>query len=116
MLCAIVSTSAAVRLEVARRFLAQFPASTEVVVIGATRGAADDFVRGFARSKGATFGLIRLGLTEFAARAASAGLAGARRAPATHAGSEAVAARAVFDATASGELEYFAPAASMPGF
>jgi hypothetical protein len=34
----------------------------------------------------------------------------------TTAGAEAMAARAVFDATAAGELEYFAPVASMPGF
>src|SRR5207248_2350325 len=39
-----------------------------------------------------------------------------RRAPATHAGAEAVAARAVFDSIAAGELAYFTPVASMPGF
>ena len=116
MLRAITSTSAAVRLEAARRFLEHLPPSTEVVVVGATRGAADDFVRGVARNAGATFGLTRFGLTELAARAASSRLAGARRAPATQGGAEAVAARAVFDAVAAGELEYFTPVASMPGF
>jgi ATP-dependent helicase/nuclease subunit B len=116
MLRAITSTSAAVRLEAARRFLEHLPPSTEVVVVGATRGAADDFVRGVARNAGATFGLTRFGLTELAARAASSRLAGARRAPATQGGAEAVAARAVFDAVTTGELEYFTPVASMPGF
>src|SRR5882672_9856820 len=116
MLRVITSTSAAVRLEAARLFLERLPPSTEAVVVGATRGAADDFVRGVARRAGATFGLTRFGLTELAARAASSRLAGAHHAPATQAGAEAVAARAVFDAVTAGELEYFTPVASMPGF
>ncbi len=85
-------------------------------MVGASRGAADDFVRTIARGSGATFGLTRFSLTELAARAAAAGVAGPRRAPGTAAGAEAVAARAVFDAVAAGELAYFAPVAAMPGF
>ena len=65
---------------------------------------------------GATFGLTRFSLTELAARAAAERLAGVRRAPGTQAGAEAMAARAVFDADAPEELEYFAPVASLPGF
>ena len=100
----------------ARAFLQQLPPATEALVIGATRGAADDFVRTIAREAGATFGLSRFSLTELAARAAAAGVGQGRRAPATHAGAEAVAARAVFDSLAAGELTYFTPVASMPGF
>jgi len=40
----------------------------------------------------------------------------ARRMPGTQAGAEAMAARAVFDALAARELEYFEPVARMPGF
>jgi CRISPR/Cas system-associated exonuclease Cas4 (RecB family) len=116
MLRVITSTSAAVRLDAAVQFLETFSASTEVVVVGATRGAADDFVRSVARRAGATFGLTRFGLTELAARASASRLAGARRAPATQVGAEAVAARAAFGAVTAGELEYFAPVAGMPGF
>src|SRR6185436_4725695 len=116
MLRAVISTSAAVRLDAARQFLERLPPAAEVVIVGATRGAADDFVRTIARRTGATFGLSRFGLTELAARAAGSLLAGARRAPATQGGAEAVAARAVFDAVTAGELEYFTPVASMPGF
>src|SRR6185295_6082911 len=65
---------------------------------------------------GATFGLMRFSLTELAARAAAVRLAGASRAPLTHAGAEATAARVVFDALGAEELEYFGPVASMPGF
>jgi CRISPR/Cas system-associated exonuclease Cas4 (RecB family) len=112
----ITSTSAAVRLETAFRFLESFSAPTEIVVVGATRGAADDFVRSLARRSAATFGFTRFGLTELAARAAGSRLASARRAPATQVGAEAVAARAAFGAVTAGELEYFTPVAGMPGF
>ena len=110
----ITSTSAAARLSVARTFLQQLPVAAEALVIGATRGAADDFVREIARERGATFGLTRLSLTEFAAHAARAGSTTGRRAPATHAAAEAVAARAVFEC--AGSLTYFTPVAAMPGF
>jgi hypothetical protein len=116
MLRVITSTSGAVRLDAAAEFVRLFPPSAEVVVVGATRGAADDFVRGIAVRARGTFGLTRFGLTELAARAASSRHAGARRAPATQAGAEAVAARAVFDAASAGELDYFTPVAGMPGF
>src|SRR3954447_23987373 len=116
MLRAVLSTSAAVRLDAAAAFVGQFPASTEVVVVAATRGAADDFVRRVARRSAATFGLTRFGLTELAARSAVSTSALPRRAPATHTAAEALAARAAFDAMTAGELEYFTPVASMPGF
>src|SRR2546425_478633 len=100
MLRAITSTSAASRLGVARQFLADFLPTAEVLVVGASRGAADDFVRAVARDKGATFGLARFSLTQLAA-AAAGHLVGRRRAPGTRAGLEAIAARAVFEAVGS---------------
>src|SRR5438132_4485394 len=114
MIRVVTSTSAAARLGAARAFLQQLPAASEALVIGATRGAADDFVRSIARDAGATFGLTRFSLTQLAARSAAAGTRQGRRVPATHAGEEAVAARAVFDCI--GDLAYFTPVASMPGF
>src|SRR5260221_14752756 len=101
---AVTSTSAAARLDAARAFLRHLPPASEAIVIGATRGAADDFVRSIAREAGATFGLTRFSLAQLAARAAGTGKTGGRRAPATEAGTEAAAARAVFDAL--GELTY----------
>ena len=112
----IASPSASARLGAATRFLHQRPSSAETLIVGASRGAADDLARAIGRQVGATFGLSRFSLTELAARIASAQLAGGRRSPGGFAGSEAVAVRAVFDATAAGELTYFAPVASMPGF
>jgi ATP-dependent helicase/nuclease subunit B len=110
------SSSARARLEAAAQFLAGRPPAARVVVVGASRGAADDFVRTIARQSGATFGLTRFSLTELAARAAAASGAVGGRVPGTQAGAEAIAARAVFDAVTAGELAYFTPVASMPGF
>src|SRR6185295_6992680 len=112
----ITSTSAAARLSLAARFLDHRPPGSEVLIVGASRGAADDLARSVASRLGATFGITRFSLTELAARAASTRLARERRAPASQAGGEAVAARVVFDAVAAEELEYFGPVASMPGF
>ena len=81
----ITSTSAAARLDAARAFLAGRPPATELIIVGASRGAADDFARAIARHAGATFGITRFSLTELAARAAAA--RPGRRAPrARHAG------------------------------
>jgi ATP-dependent helicase/nuclease subunit B len=112
----ITSTSGAARLEAAARFLVARSPSAEAVIVGASRGAADDFARAIASQIGATFGLTRFSLTELASRVAAAGLAGTHRVPSTRAGAEATAARAVFDTVAAGDLEYFAPVALMPGF
>jgi ATP-dependent helicase/nuclease subunit B len=112
----VLSSSAAVRLEAARGFLGGHLPGSEVVIVGASRGAADDLAREVARRAGATFGLARFSLTEIAARAAAARLAGARRVPGSSAGAQAMAARAVFDALGADELAYFAPVAALPGF
>lgn len=110
----IVSTSAAARLAVAARFLEHHPPGTEILLVGASRGAADDLARSLARRAGATFGLTRVSLTELAARTAA--LAGGRRVAGSQAASEAMAARAIHEAGDAGELTYFAPVARMPGF
>jgi len=112
----VSSTSAAVRLAAARSFLTSRAPASEVVIVGASRGAADDLARSVARDAGATFGISRFSFTELAARAAAAHSAPGRRVPGTHAGTEAVAAHAVFDALTAGELTYFEPVARMPGF
>jgi hypothetical protein len=116
MLRLIRSTSAAARLVAAAHALTTRLPSEEILVIGASRGAADDLTRAVTRRAGATFGVIRFSLTELAARAAAVQLAGPRRAPGSQAAAEAIAARAVFEAHEADELEYFAPVAALPGF
>src|SRR3989441_131699 len=112
----VTSTYAAARLRAAQHFLYTRPSAAEAVIVGASRGAADDLARAVAKRAKATFGLTRFSLTELAARMAAGRVTGARRAPGTQAGAEAIATRAVFDAVTAGELAYFAPVASLPGF
>ena len=112
---AIQSSSAQSRIRAARAFAARFPPDTELLIVAATRGAADDFARAMALER-ATFGLHRFSLTELAARAAAIPISAAGQVAGTAANAEAMAARAAFDALRGGELAYFAPVAEMPGF
>jgi hypothetical protein len=111
----VTSTSAAARLDAARAFLGGRPPATELVIVGASRGAADDLARAIARQAGSTFGITRFSLTELAARAAAAHAGGGRRVPGTQAGTEAIAARAC-SGPRRRQLAYFEPVARMPGF
>ncbi|MCC7416083.1 MAG: PD-(D/E)XK nuclease family protein [Acidobacteria bacterium] len=112
----VLSPSAAARLEAARRFALAAPAASELLIVSASRGAADDFARVLVQERGAAFGLYRFSLTQLAARLAAPRLARERLAPATGLGAQAVAARALFDAEQDGRLRYFGPVAAAPGF
>src|SRR5215831_18303821 len=112
----IESSSAQLRLQEARRFVEAHLAHGDVWIVAATRGAADDFARTIALGAGATVGLHRFSLAQLALRLAAPVLVALDRAPATFLGSEAVAARATFDAFHDSELKYFHPVARTPGF
>ena len=111
-----VSASARERLARAEAFLQHSPPDTEVVIVGATRGAADDLARGAVRRSGASFGWHRFSLLQLAARLAMPALAAEGRLPASPLGAEAVAARAIFQVRAGDGLRYFEPVARTPGF
>jgi CRISPR/Cas system-associated exonuclease Cas4 (RecB family) len=111
-----VSASAAERLSIARDVVAGCVPGARILIVGASRGAADDFARQVAVGRRATFGIERLSLTQLAARTAMLALAAEGRAPSTWLGTEAVAARAVFDARRDQSLDYLAPVSEMPGF
>src|SRR5689334_259675 len=111
MVRVVSSTSAAARLNRAAQFLEQHPPSAEIIVVGASRGAADDLVRRVTGRRGATFGVTRFSFTEIAARLAASTLAAGKRARGTDAGTLAAATRATFDAVTANELEYFGPVA-----
>ena len=112
----IVASAAAERRRHAMAFITGRPSGAETLIVGASRAAADDLAREIARVQAATFGLHRFSLTQLAARLAAPRLAARGLAPATSLGTDAVAARAVFEARRSGELSYFAAVAEMPGF
>lgn len=113
----VESSATELRLAEARAFVAaQIAGGSDVHVVGASRGAVDDLARSIAAASVATIGLHRFSLTQLAARLASPALAADGFSPATWLGSEAVAARAAFDAHQAGALSYFEPVAKTPGF
>jgi hypothetical protein len=116
MLEMVRSPWAAERLHVAAAFLERVSAATEVLLVGASRDAADDLARRATAARGAIFGLHRVSLTQLAVRLAAAELARRGLAPATALGAEAVAARVSFEALRERALGYFAPVARFPGF
>lgn len=116
MIAVLESSSADARLEAAGEFLRSCSAGEEVLIVGATRDAADDLVRAAGVQRGATFGFHRCSLRQLAIRLASAKLADRGLTPMTALGIEAVAARAAFEVDARAALTYFVPVARCPGF
>ena len=112
----ISSTSSAVRLDQAVAFLHDARPDEEVLVVAASRGAADDLARRAATARGASLGWHRFSVLQLAARLGVEALAARGRLPGSPLGAEAVASRAIFGATAVGSLRYFTPVAQTPGF
>ena len=111
----VESSEAALRLDAAREWL-DTHGGRGAVIVGASRGAADDFARLVAQRRGGALGLHRFSFTQLAAHIAAPVLAARGAVPVTRIGTEAVAARAAFEAAHAGELSYFAPVAATPGF
>ncbi len=111
-----IAPAAASRLHAAREFLERFPPSTEVLVVSANRGAADDLVRTLAKQQVATFGFHRFSLTQLAFRLAAGRLAARSLTPVTRLAAQASAAHVAYRLASKGELPYFAPVSEYPGF
>jgi RecB family exonuclease len=103
------------RLAAAREWLTRH-AGGGALVVSASRGAADDLARAVALERRGAAGFHRFSLAQLAARLAAPVLAARGVAPVTRIGSEAVAARAIFDARRLDGLTYFEPVATTPGF
>src|SRR5262245_15894690 len=116
MIETFVSSAAAERVRAARGFIERVPAAAEILLVGASRDAADDLARQVAIARGATFGLHRSSLMQLAVTFAAAEMARLGVAPATALGVEAVAARVSFEALRERALPYFQPVARLPGF
>src|SRR5262245_55517289 len=95
------------RLEAASAFVESLGPAAELLVIGATREAADSLARDLTARHRATFRLHRLSLVQAAARCATAALARRGRTPITALGLEALAARVTFEARGEAALPYF---------
>ena len=110
------SPSSHERLNILRNALAVRRPDVEVAVVGATRAAADEIALEVAsRSKG-LFGVTRMSYAELATKLALPSLASKGLSPTGGFGAEAFAARAAFEASATGRLTYFAPVGDLPGF
>lgn len=116
MLRLVVSPRSEERLSAAETFLCTAPADAEVLLIGASRGAALDFAARVSAKRGVTFGIHRLTLGRLAARLAAIDLAKRGLTPASPLATLAVVTRAVADALRQGQLDYFKPVATTPSF
>src|SRR5688572_16109064 len=87
-----------------------------ILIIGASRAAADEFALALAAEKGATFGITRSSVAELVSRLALPALAKNGLTPTAPLSDEAVAARVADDLANQEALEYFTPVARMPGF
>jgi len=113
----VTHTNAERRLEAARAFIRRHAADGHrVLVVSATRAAADELVARVALEAGGLVGVTRASLGELAVRLALPLLTRQGLLPTAALGDEALAARAVFESRTAQELSYFTPVADMPGF
>jgi CRISPR/Cas system-associated exonuclease Cas4 (RecB family) len=101
-------------LEHAAIFLAGHFPGVEILILGATRAAANELAL-TAFDRGCQ-GMHALTVTQLGANLAARSLAQAKLAPISRLGSEALANRIVHAAWQANELHYFAPVAQTPGF
>ena len=109
------SSSAVERQRAAREFVARH-AGQGVLVVGASRAAADELVWSMTSGGGALVDVTRMSFAELATKLALPVLADRLATPASTLGLEAMVARATFDALDAGDLRYFTPVADLPGF
>ncbi len=86
------------------------------MLLAASRGAADDLVRGLSANGHGVLGVHRASLDQWALQTAALELAARDLNPVTALGTEAMAARVARMAQTAGELERLSPVAGMPGF
>ena len=110
----ICCSSAAVRLEVTRNWLASRLGGSEVLVVGSTRTSADEFAR--QTSGTGSLGIHSLSRTQVTSELALLKSDELGLAPLSRLGEEAVAARITHRLNMAGDLEYFRPVAEFPGF
>lgn len=113
------ASAAADRIEAALAAVVEFAAAdraARIVIVGASRAAADELAFVAASRRGGLFGVTRVGLGELVTKMALPTLARQGLSPTGGLGAEAIAARATFTAHAAGRLAYFSPVADLPGF
>src|SRR5262245_47965293 len=96
----VTDAAASRRLDAARAFIREHAtrpmngaATSQVLVVGASRAAADELVASVAAAAGGLIGVSRSGVLELVMRLALPGLAERQRSPASAVGVEAVVTR-----------------------
>jgi ATP-dependent helicase/nuclease subunit B len=112
----ITSVSSRSRIDRARAWLQARDAAEEVLILGASLGAANELARNLAKTKGAVFGWHRLTLAQLAANVALPLLTERRLASIGQIGTEAMVARLVHRLRTEGQIGRFEPIAKTPGF
>jgi superfamily I DNA/RNA helicase len=110
----IHATSAFEGLTLAAEWIGECPGPSEVLVIGATKAAIDEFARGLAPL--GSLGLHCFSFPQLATELALLRMAEVGLAPLSRLGEEAVAARITYRLNQASELVYFGPVANMAGF
>ena len=113
---AIISAASHQRICWARSWLESRAAAEEVLIVGATLDATNEFVRTAAKTTNVAFGWHRLTLPQLAATVAAPLLAVRGLAPLSRIGTEAIAARLVYRLKKEGGLSRYEAVASTPGF
>ena len=111
----VTSLSTQDRLSVTSEFLRSL-AGEEILVIASTRIAADELVRQWCVQSGGAFGVHRFTLPQLAYLLAAEQLAATGRSFLTGVAMDALAARVVHACRMAGELTWFDPVATTPGF
>ncbi|HKV54287.1 MAG TPA: hypothetical protein VJN94_06560, partial [Candidatus Binataceae bacterium] len=92
------------------------PPGSRALVLAPTQEAADEFVRGIAVARGATFGIERLMFNRLIGLLAAAYAAEHGLAFLTGLGAQALAARALFTLRGDPRVAWFGPVMELPGF
>ena len=104
------------RIARGREWLETRAPAEQVLIIGATLGAANEVARSLAQSKGASFGYHRMTLGQLASTLARPALTAQRTVPLGALGIQAVANRAIHKLSEVGGLGRYAKLTSGPGF
>jgi hypothetical protein len=115
-LTAVTSAASRRRIARARDWLNARRPAEEVLIIGASLGAANELTRGVAQDKRASFGYHRLTLGQLASALARPALSAQRTVPLGALGIQAVTNRAIHILSEAGALGRYANLTSGPGF
>src|SRR5215217_7207669 len=105
----VTSSAACRRMSRAGEWLEARAPGEEILILGASRHAADDLVRRFATTGDGVFGWHRLTLPQLAAAVAACALAWRGLAPLSRLGTEAIATRVVHRLGMEGRLRALPP-------